>query len=135
MQERDVFLDVLAGTKHSINCYTTAIMESSNQQLRSTWQTLRNEAEQMQYQIYQMAEQKGYYMPAPQAHQNDVQQVKTTLSSAVNNNSINNDMGMNTGMNSAMNAHMNTSNTDMKNKPSMTSNDNNHQMNNINPMH
>jgi spore coat protein CotF len=111
MQERDIFLDVLAGTKHSINCYTTAIMESSNQQLRSTWQTLRNEAEQAQYQIYQMAEQKGYYMPAPQAHQDDVQKVKTTLSSAVNNN-----MGM-------------------KNTPSMTSNDNNHQMNNVNPMH
>ena len=75
MQERDVFLDVLAGTKHSISCYTTAIMESSNQQLRSTWQTLRNEAEQMQYQIYQMAEQKGYYMPAPPANQNDIQHV------------------------------------------------------------
>ena len=58
MQDRDIFTDVLAGTKHSISCYTNAITETSNQQLRSTWQTLRGEAEQMQYQIYKMAEQK-----------------------------------------------------------------------------
>lgn len=84
MREQDIVNDVLAGTKASINCYTTAIMECSNQQLRSTLQTLRNEAEQMQYQIYQMAEQKGYYMPAPPANQNDINQVKTGLTSVVN---------------------------------------------------
>ncbi len=85
MQERDIVNDLLAGTKASINTYTTAIMECSNQQLRSTLQTLRNEAEQMQYQLYQMAEQKGYYMPAPPANQNDVNKIKTTLTSAVSN--------------------------------------------------
>jgi spore coat protein CotF len=82
MQERDIVNDILAGTKASINTYTTAIMECSNHQLRSTLQTLRNEAEQMQYQLYQMAEQKGYYTPAPAANKNDVNQIKTTLSSA-----------------------------------------------------
>ncbi len=84
MQERDIVNDVLGGTKASINCYTTAIMECSNQQLRSTLQTLRNEAEQMQYQLFQMAEQKGYYVPAPPANKNDVNHIKTTLSSSVN---------------------------------------------------
>lgn len=150
MQERDVFLDVLAGTKHSISCYTTAIMESSNQQLRSTWQTLRNEAEQMQYQIYQMAEQKGYYMPAPQANQNDVQHVKTTLSSAVNNStsgsssSMNSTMGSNSGMssstdkNSSMSSTMGSNNsmnnTSSNNMNSSTSKSNS-QMNNTKSMH
>ncbi|NLL80868.1 MAG: spore coat protein [Tissierellia bacterium] len=85
MQDRDIFTDVLAGTKHSISCYTNAITETSNQQLRSTWQTLRGEAEQMQYQIYKMAEQKGYYTPAPQANQQDLQSIKSSLTSAVNN--------------------------------------------------
>ncbi|WP_353093366.1 spore coat protein [Tissierella praeacuta] len=84
MQERDIVNDILAGTKASINSYTTAIMECSNQQLRTTLQTLRNEAEQMQYQLYQMAEQKGYYTAAPAANQNDINQIKTTLTSAVN---------------------------------------------------
>lgn len=89
MQERDILNDLLGGAKASISCYTTAIVECSNQQLRSTFQTLRTEAEQMQYQLYQMAEQKGYYMADPQANQNDVQSIKTSLSSAVNSGSTN----------------------------------------------
>lgn len=84
MQERDIVNDLIVGTKASINAYTTAIQECSNQQLRSTLQNLRNEAEQFQYQLYQMAEQKGYYTPAPQANKNDVSQIKTSLQSAVN---------------------------------------------------
>ncbi|WMM23765.1 spore coat protein [Tissierella sp. MB52-C2] len=92
MQERDIVNDILGGTKASINCYTTAIQECSNQQLRSTLQTLRNEAEQMQYQLYQIAEQKGYYTPAPTAKSNDINQLKTTLTSAVNSTSSGNQM-------------------------------------------
>lgn len=85
MQEKDIVNDILAGSKASINCYTTAIQECANQQLRSTLQTLRNEAEQMQYQLYQMAEQKGYYVPAPEAKTNDINQIKTTLASGIQN--------------------------------------------------
>lgn len=83
MQDRDIYNDVLDGTKHSISCYTNAIVETSNQQLRSTWQTLRSEAEQAQYQIYQMAEQKGYYKAAPQASNQDLQTIKSSLTSAL----------------------------------------------------
>ena len=79
MQEKDMVMDILCGTKASINSYTKAIVETSNQQLRTTLQNLRNEAEQFQYQLYQIAEQKGYYVPAPQAAQGDVQQVKSKL--------------------------------------------------------
>jgi len=85
MQERDIVNDMIAGTKASLHCYNTAIVECSNQQLRNTFKQLRDEAEQMQYQLYQMAEQKGYYSPAPQANQNDVQSIKSTLSSVANN--------------------------------------------------
>lgn len=84
MQEKDMVNDILGGTKASINCYTTAIVECSNQQLRSTLQTLRNEAEQMQYQLYQMAEQKGYYKAAPQASSKDITEIKSSLASATN---------------------------------------------------
>lgn len=83
MRDQDIINDILAGTKASISSYTTAITECSSQQLRSTLQTLRNEAEQMQYQIYQMAEQRGYYTPAPTASQNDIQQIKSTLTSSM----------------------------------------------------
>ncbi len=80
MQERDIVNDVLSMTKSSIHSYGTAISECSNQQLRSTLQKLRNEAEQFQYQLYQLAEQKGYYTPAPTANQQDVTQIKNQLS-------------------------------------------------------
>lgn len=83
MDEKCIVNDILGGTKASINSYTTAIQECSNQQLRSTLQTLRNEAEQLQYQLYQMAEQKGYYVPAPDAKSNDVNQIKSSLSAGL----------------------------------------------------
>ena len=85
MDEKCIVNDILGGAKASINSYTTAIQECSNQTLRSTLQTLRNEAEQMQYQLYQMAEQKGYYVPAPDAKSNDVDTIKTSLSSGIKN--------------------------------------------------
>lgn len=109
MQDRDIINDLMGGTKASINSYTMAVVESSNQQLRSTWQTLRTEAEQMHYQLYQMAEQKGYYMPAPPAHQQDVQKIKSGLSSSLTPNN-------NTGSNiysTAGTSNMNVANTSM----------------------
>lgn len=82
MQEKDIVNDAINMTKHSISCYQTAITECANQQLRNTLQQLRNEAEQFQYQLFQMAEQKGYYKPAPTAKTDEIQQVKASLNSA-----------------------------------------------------
>lgn len=87
MQEKDMVNDIIAGSKASIDFYTKAIQECSNQQLRSTFQTLRNEAEQLQYQLYQIAQQKGYYVPASPANKQEVNQVKTTLISGANSQS------------------------------------------------
>lgn len=80
MQEKDMVADILTGAKASIDSYTRAISECENQQLRSTLIQLRNEAEQFQYQLFQIAEQKGYYTPAAPANANDIQQVKSELS-------------------------------------------------------
>ncbi|MDR7871287.1 MAG: spore coat protein [Tissierellaceae bacterium] len=90
MRDQDMVNDILSGAKASISSYTVAITECSNQTLRSTLQTLRDEAEQMQYQIYQMAEQKGWYKSAPQANQNDIQQIKSGLSSSAKTTSNSN---------------------------------------------
>jgi spore coat protein CotF len=80
MQERDIVNDVINMTKLSLSCYQTAIVECANQQLRNTLQQLRNEAEQFQYQMFQIAEQKGYYTPAPTAKTDEIQQIKSALS-------------------------------------------------------
>ena len=79
MHEKHMVSDILSGTKASIDSYTKAITECANQQLRSTLVQLRNEAEQFQYQLFQIAEQKGYYTPAQPASSKDIQQVKSGL--------------------------------------------------------
>ena len=84
MQEKDMVNDILSGTKASIDSYTKAIQECSSQQLRGTLKQLRDEAEQMQYQLYQVAEQKGYYQPAGTAPQDEISKIKNTLTSSIN---------------------------------------------------
>lgn len=89
MQEKDIVIDILSGSKASIGSYTKSITECSNPQLRSTLQTLRNEAEAAQFQLYQIASQKGYYVQAPAANQNDINQVKSDLTATANFGSTN----------------------------------------------
>ena len=77
MQERHMVNDILSMTKASLGSYTKAISECSNQNLRQTLQQIRNQDEQFQYQLYQLAENKGYYHPAPTADQQDIQMIKS----------------------------------------------------------
>ena len=79
MQEKEMVNDILASTKSSLATYANVIGETSNQQLRQTIQQIRNADEQFQYQLYQMAEQKGFYKAAAQADQSDIQTVKSQL--------------------------------------------------------
>lgn len=77
MNEKDMVNDILSIIKTSMCDYTKAIGECSDQNLRQTLQLLRNEAEQFHFQLSQIATQKGYYKPAQQASQQDIQQVKS----------------------------------------------------------
>lgn len=80
MEEKYMVNDVLAMTKASMNQYQTSIAEASNPSLRSALQELRDGAEQFHYQIYKIAESKGYYKPAEAATQQQLTSVKSDLS-------------------------------------------------------
>ena len=80
MNEKDIVNDYLAGLKSSLTGYANAISECENPQLRQTFQELRNQDEQRQYQLYQAAKQKGYYQPAQPANQNEIATVKNQVS-------------------------------------------------------
>lgn len=80
MQEKDMVNDVLSTTKASLGSYAKAISETSNQQLRSTLQQIRNQDEQFQYQLYQVASQKNYYKPAQMASDQEISQTKQEFS-------------------------------------------------------
>ena len=71
--------DTLSMLNSSITGYASVISQASNQQLRQTIQQIRNNCEQSQYELYQMAEQKGYYQPAAQAKPEEIQQVKSNF--------------------------------------------------------
>lgn len=79
MHEKEMVLDVLSGCKASIGNYAKVITECSDQNLRQTFQQMRDSDEKFQYDLYKIAEQKGYYMPAPQVNQPDSSSVKAHL--------------------------------------------------------
>ncbi|WP_371376896.1 spore coat protein [Sporomusa aerivorans] len=81
MNDKDMLNDYLAMIKSSLATYANVIAETSDSQLRSTFQQMRNQDEQRQYQVAQIAQQKGYYKPAAPANPNDIQQVKSELMS------------------------------------------------------
>jgi len=81
MQEKDIVLDVLGGVKASLTGYATFISETANPTLRQTFQQMRDGDEKFQYDLYKIAEQKGYYVPSPMADPHAVASVKTGLAS------------------------------------------------------
>jgi spore coat protein CotF len=84
VNDKDMTNDYLAMMKGSLATYANVIAETNDVQLRSTFQQMRNQDEQRQYQLAQTAMQKGYYKPAAPAQQADIQQLKSELMSSSN---------------------------------------------------
>lgn len=81
LRDKEMVNDVLSMTNAGLTTYANCISETADQHLRQTIQQIRNSDEQFQYQLFQMAEQKGFYKPAAQAGTEDINQVKSSLSS------------------------------------------------------
>lgn len=79
MDEKTMVNDILSGVKADLTAYQTAISESENMQLRQTFQQIRNGDESFQYELFKIAEAKGYYKPAQKASTTEVDTVKTEL--------------------------------------------------------
>jgi len=74
--DREMVLDALASVKHDIVDLTKAAEETSNESLRQSLLQFRNQAEQTQVQLAQLAASKGWYIPSPPAGDNEIQQTK-----------------------------------------------------------
>ncbi len=79
MEEKTMVNDILSGVKSDLTAYQTAISESENMQLRQTFQQIRNSDESFQYELFKVAQSKGYYKPAAQATVTEIQNVKNDL--------------------------------------------------------
>jgi spore coat protein CotF len=81
MQDKIMINDTLSMVKSSITNYATVISECSNPSLRTAIQQIRNNCETSQYELFKLAQSKGFYQPAMMANDNEVQQVKSQLGS------------------------------------------------------
>lgn len=79
MEEKAMVNDVLSSTKACLKDYEGAIIETANMELRQTLQNLRNASESFQYELFKLAESKGYYTPAQNATQQEISQVKSEV--------------------------------------------------------
>lgn len=79
MNEKVMVNDILAGVKADLTGYQNAINECENTQLRQTFQQIRNSDETFQYELFKVAQTKGYYKPAEAATVTEIQTVKTNL--------------------------------------------------------
>ena len=79
MDEKTMVNDILENVKASLTSYQTAISEAENTTLRQTLVQIRNSDESFQYELYKVANAKGYYKPAQKATTIEVQTVKTEL--------------------------------------------------------
>lgn len=79
LQDKTMVNDALSGVKSELTFYANAISECANQQLRSEIQQIRNNCETSQYELYKLAQGKGFYQPAMAAQSEEVQRVKSQL--------------------------------------------------------
>lgn len=79
MDEKTMVNDILESKKAELTTYQGVISETENMQLRTTVQQMRNNCENFQYELFKVAQTKGYYKPAETASPQDITKVKTEL--------------------------------------------------------
>lgn len=77
IEDKVMVNDALAMEKSSLANYQKAITECKNVQLRQTLQQIRNDCETSQYNLFTLAETKGFYQPAENADSSEIQKVKS----------------------------------------------------------
>ena len=80
MQEKQMVNDALNSINSGLTSYASMISQTENQQLRTTLQQMRDQAEKSQYDLYTIAKNLGYYTPAQQASEDEIMKVKSEVS-------------------------------------------------------
>ena len=83
MQEKIMVADTLAGINGELTRYAGMIAQSENKELKQTLKQFRNACEQSQEELYQIAREKQYYVPASMATEEEVKHVKSLFTTSV----------------------------------------------------
>jgi len=81
MDEKTMVSDTLAGINGELVRYGEMIPQTENAQLKQTLKQIRNACEQSQEELYKIAREKSYYVPAAKATQEEVDHVKSLFTS------------------------------------------------------
>lgn len=76
-QEKTMVNDALASMNGELVRYGEMIPQTENKELKQTLKQFRNACELSQEELYQIAREKSYYVPANHAGQEDIQHVKS----------------------------------------------------------
>ena len=77
LQEKIMVSDTLTGINGELTRYAEMIAQSENKELKQTLKGFRNACEQSQEELYQIAREKSYYVPAQQATAEEVAHVRS----------------------------------------------------------
>ena len=77
MQEKVMVADTLAGINSELTRYAGMISQTENQELKQTLKQFRNACEQSQEELYKIAREKSYYVPASKATEEEVAHVRS----------------------------------------------------------
>ncbi|MCI8356229.1 MAG: spore coat protein [Lachnospiraceae bacterium] len=77
LNEKTMVADTLAGINGELVRYGEMIPQTENKELKQTLKQFRNACEQSQEEIYQLAREKSYYVPASKATEEEIAHVKS----------------------------------------------------------
>ena len=76
LNEKTMVADTLAGINGELVRFGEMIPQTENKELKQTLKQFRNACEQSQEELYQIAREKAYYVPAQKATEEEVAHVK-----------------------------------------------------------
>ncbi|MBS5521539.1 MAG: spore coat protein [Clostridiales bacterium] len=79
MDEKTMVSDALVGINGELKMFGEMIPQTENPQLKQTLKQIRNQCEMSQEELYQIARQHQYYVPAQKASQQEIDHVKNIL--------------------------------------------------------
>lgn len=77
MQDKTMVNDTLAGINGELVRFGEMIPQTENKELKQTLKQFRNACEQSQEELYQIAREHSYYVPAAKADEEDVKHVRS----------------------------------------------------------
>ena len=79
MNEKTMVSDALVGVNGELKMFGEMIPQTENKELKQCLKQIRNECEMSQEKLYHVAREKGYYVPASKATQQEIDHVMNIL--------------------------------------------------------